>query len=150
MSRIKIGFIISSCLVLIAVCVVPFLLNNDFETGALVSYIIAKVLIVLLLVGAIAFTLVSPSFNGSKGSILIIALLFQLVPLGLRYLLLANFDSKYVWYVVILVVTLVAFVSISFGLSEQNKKMLKRDEESLGKEIAVQEEKRLATDNKEE
>lgn len=150
MERGKIGFLISSCLVLIAVCIVPIFLNNDFETGALVSYIIAKVLIVGGLLGAIIFNLVSPSFNGSKGTILITAGVFQIVPLGLRYILLSSAEHKYVWYIIVLVVTLVFFVAISFGLSEQNKRMLKRDEISEGKEIEVKEEKRLATDNKED
>ena len=150
MERGKVGFLICSCLVLIAVCIIPIFMNNDFESGALVAYIIAKVLIAATLLAAIIYNLVSPSFNGSKGSILITAGLIQIVPLGLRYILKINGDSKYIWYIVVLVVTLVIFIGVSFGLSEQNKKMLKRDEISVGKEIEVKEEKRLATDNKED
>ena len=150
MERGKVGFLICSCLALIAVCIIPIFMNNDFESGALVAYIIAKVLIAATLLAAIIYNLVSPSFNGSKGSILITAGLIQIVPLGLRYILKINGDSKYIWYIVVLVVTLVIFIGVSFGLSEQNKKMLKRDEISVGKEIEVKEEKRLATDNKED
>ena len=141
MDRGKVGFLISSGLVLLAACIIPIFMNNDFESGALVAYIIAKVLVCGLLLAAIIYNLVSPSFNGSKGSILLTAGVFQFVPLALRYILKSNVESKYVWYIVILV---------TFGLSAQNKKMLPRDEISQGKEIEVKEEKRLATDNKED
>ena len=150
MDRGKVGFLISSGLVLLAACIIPIFMNNDFESGALVAYIIAKVLICGLLLAAIIYNLVSSSFNGSKGSILLTAGVFQFVPLALRYILKSSVETKYVWYIVILVVTLAFYTAITFGLSAQNKKMLQRDEISQGKEIEVKEEKRLATDNKED
>lgn len=150
MTRGKLGFIISSVLVLIATAIIPIFMNNDFGGGELACYIIAKVLMGCALIVAIIYTLLSPSFNGSKGSILILAAVLQFVPLGLRYILLSSSGSKFIWYTVIFTIALVAFVSVSFGLSEQNKKMLERDEAAKGVEIEVKEEKRLATDNKED
>ena len=146
MNRLKVGFLISILIVLITIIVIPFLMPNGFGNGELACYIIAKVLLGATLICSLCFALLSNSENGSKTVIVGLSLGLQLVPLGLRFLLLSNNQNKYVWFTVILAVSAIAYILVTLGLSFQNTKMAKRDEIALGNEIPVQSEKRLATD----
>lgn len=150
MTRGKVGFLIISLLALIAVILIPIFMGVDFSGKDLAAYIVAKVIIVGLLIASVCYTLLSPSLTGSRGIVLIMGFVFQIVPLGLRYILASSSDTKYVWYIVILVLVLITYVGLAFGLSAQNKRMNEREEISKPKEIEIQEEKRLATDDSEE
>ena len=146
MNRLKVGFLISILIVLITIIVIPFLMPNPFGNSELACYIVAKVLLGITLLCSCCFIIMSKAENGSKTVIVGLSLFLQLVPLGLRYLLLSDNSSKFVWYTIILAVALIAYILIGLGLSFQNSKMEKRDGISAGNEIPVQEEKRLATD----
>ena len=146
MNKLKVGFLISILIVLATIIIVPFLMPNPFGSGEFACYLVGKLLLGITLICSLCFALLSNSQNGSKSVIVGLSLLLQLVPLGLRYLLLSNNQGKFAWFTVILAVSLIAYILVSLGLSFQNSKMAKRDEISLGNEIKIQEEKRLATD----
>ena len=146
MNRLKVGFLISVLIVLITVIVVPFLMPNGFGNAELACYIVAKVLLGATLICSLCFALLSNSNNGSKSVIVGLSLLLQLVPLGIRYLLLSNNQTKFVWFTLILAFSVIVYILISLGLSFQNVKMAKRDEIAQGNEIPLQQEKRLVTD----
>lgn len=150
MTRGKVGFIIVSILVLVAVVLIPFLMKNDFGNGELAAYLVAKIIIGILLIVSVIYALLSKSFTGTRGVILSMGFVFQIVPLFLRLILNTNSDSKYIWYVIILIAVLIAYIGLSFGLSGQSKAMDEREEIAKSNTIEVQEEKRLATDNSKE
>ena len=127
----------------------PFLLDNSFKDVELACYVIYKVTIGIVLLASLVFVLLSPSFNGSKTVIFGYSVLLQITPLGIRYLLLSDIGSKFIWYSIIFIVLLLIYVVLIFGLSAQNKKMNKRNEISKGNEIDIQSEKRLADDKSE-
>ena len=146
MNRIKIGFLVSSLIVLATLIIVPFFLDNSFGSAELAWYIVAKVVLGITLIVSTVYAFLSNAKNGTSTVLCSLALGLQIVPLGLRYILLSNSDSKFVWYTLILALCLIVYIVLATGLSFQSNKMEKREEIAKGQEIEIQEEKRLATD----
>ena len=120
----------------------PFSFDNSLFTDSMLGYYIAsKVVFFLTLIAAVTYSLVSKAPTGSSSWLTGIAFAFQLVPLGLRYLLLTGYGAAGTWCIVIMVLCVLAFVGLALGLSWQDGKMVKNDDDSAGKTNAVEPEK---------
>lgn len=72
----------------------PFSFDNSLFTDSMLGYYIAsKVVFFLPLIAAVTYSLVSKAPTGSSSWLTGIAFAFQLVPLGLRYLLLTGYGA---------------------------------------------------------
>lgn len=138
-------FLISSVLVLALVIIVPFLFTNKFPSdGALAVYLVSKIIFGLLLAGTVIFCFVKETSNGITLSLSILSGVAQFIPLAQRYLLQSNANSSIVWSVIILVLSLVAYVAFLGLTLASNKKMVKSNHMYEGKEIEIKEESTLA------
>lgn len=146
MKRLQVGFIIEALIVLALIIIIPFTFKNEFTNEGLALYITSKVIFGILFIAGVCYGLLSKAKTGSSAMLVGLASLYQLIPLGIRYIALANFDLKWLVGILIIAFALIVYVAFIFGFSAQDKLAKKREEVSEGKTIEIQEEKRLATD----
>lgn len=140
--KLKIAFLVAAIGVAGLAIGLPFGFDNSLFTDSMLGYYIAaKVVFFLTLIAAVVYSLLSKAPTGSGSWLAGIAFAFQLIPLGLRYLLLTGYGAAGTWCIVIMVLCVVAFVGLALGLSWQDSRMIKNDEESAGKTIPVEPEK---------
>lgn len=151
MNKLKIAFICEFLIILSVVIAVPFMVNNDFSlTKGIGYYIAAKVIIGLLLFVSSGYAFFHSGPTGSNTVLVVTAALFQLIPMGIRYMLLALMPSADIWSIVIIAATLLIYCGLFFGLGYMDKKMADRDIVSAGHEIPVTEEKVILNDEEED
>ena len=150
MNRLKISFIVVSIIVLVIGLIFTLSFNNKFPgDAALACFIVCKVVVSLLFIGGVCFAFMSNAKTGSSTTIVGLGILLQFEPLLIRFLLKSNvnYNIAISWAIILLSIAL--YVVILFGLSFQDKLMVKSDEVSAANEIKVMPEKRLANDDKE-
>lgn len=145
MSRLKIAFLAIIAIVFGLVIGLPFLFSNNAELATfgsgLALYIIFKVVMGLILVAAVVYALKAKGFNGTNTTLVLVALVYQLAPLGIRYFVLNVHQFMIGYALLILAVLLIGYVGLYFGLTYQDQKMIKGEEAAKGHEIPVEEEK---------
>ena len=138
MSRLKIAYFIDAVIAAALIVVIPFLLKNTFEPeNSLAFYLVAKITLGVLFLSAIAYGFVGKAANGTNTTLVAVASVLQLVPLGIRYLVLSNVKHADIYVIVITAVIVIAYIGLAFGLSYQDKKMIAREEKAEGREIPV-------------
>lgn len=151
MNRLKISFIITVIVVIAIGLIFTFSLGTNFPTNsALAVFISAKVLVTLLLIAGASFAILSGAKTGSSASVVGVGILYQFIPLIVRYLVKSNVSHSVAFAWTIVLVALALYIVLGFGLSFQDKLMTQRDEATASNEIPVQAEKRLATDDTKE
>lgn len=151
MNKLKIAFICEFLIILSVVIAVPFMLNNDFSlTEGIGYYIAAKVIIGLLLLASSGYAFFHSGPTGSNTVLVVTAALFQLIPMGIRYMLLALLPGADILSILITAATLLIYCGLFFGLAYMDKKMADRDIVSAGHEIPVTEEKVILNDEEED
>lgn len=151
MNKLKIAFICEFLIILTVVIVVPFMVDNDFSlTKGIGYYVAAKVIIGLLLFASSGYAFFHSGPTGSNTVLVVTAALFQLIPMGIRYMLLAMVPFADIWSIVIIAAALLIYCGLFFGLAFMDKKMADRDIVSAGHEIPVTEEKVILNDKEED
>ena len=141
MSRLKIAYLLDAAIAVALVIIIPLLLDNSFEpANSLAYYLVAKIILGVLFLGAIVYGLLGKAANGSNTTIVAVATAYQFVPLGVRFLVLSKVAHADIIVVVTIALLVIAFIGLAFGLSYQDSKMIAREETAAGKEIEVQEE----------
>ena len=142
MSRLKIAYLIDAALALVLIIVIPLLLDNNFEpANSLAYYLVAKICLGLVFVGGVIYGLFAKGANGTSTVLVGVATAYQFVPLLVRFLVLSAVKHADIIVLVTVIVLVMGYVALSFGLSYTDKKMIAREEKSAGEEIAIQEEK---------
>lgn len=150
MNRLKISFIVASIIILVIGLIFTLSFNNKFPSdAALTCFIACKVIVSLLFIGGVCFALMSNAKTGSSATIVGLGILLQFEPLLVRFLLKSNINYNVAISWSIILISIALYVVIPFGLSFQDKLMVKSDEASAANEIKVMPEKRFANDDKE-
>ncbi|MCR5349973.1 MAG: hypothetical protein K6E20_03175 [Acholeplasmatales bacterium] len=151
MNRLKIGFIVTSAIIVLIGLIITFSLNNNFPTSACKTvFVFTKVLVTVLFIVSVIYTLFSKAKTGSNITLLGLGILYQLLPLGIRFLVKSNVDNKVAYAWTIVLICLGIYVIFGTGLSLQDKFMRNKDDQTKSNEIPVQPEKRLANDDNNE
>lgn len=141
MSRLKIAYLLDAAIAIALVIIIPLLLDNTFApANSLAYYLVAKIILGVIFLAAIAYGLLGKGANGSNTTIVAVATAYQLVPLLVRFLVLSKIPHVDIIVVVTIAILTIAFIGLAFGLSYQDSKMIAREEVAAGKEIEVQEE----------
>ena len=144
MNYLKIAFVAIVMIVLGLVIGLPFTFDLSLLTdSSLTYYIISKVLFGVILIISAIFALLHKHPSGTSTVIFVLGLLYQLIPLGLRYLLLTGFGGAKTWAIIIMAFALIVYIGLILGLSYQDKKGAKAEETFKSKEIPVEEEKTI-------
>lgn len=143
MKAMKISFVATVLILLGLVIGLPFTFDLTLlKEGTLAYYITSKVLFGILLIVSAIFALLHKHPSGTSTLIYTLGSLYQLIPLGLRYLLQTSYPAAKTWSIVIMAIALIIYISLIFGLSYQDKKGEHAEKVFQGKEIPVEEEKR--------
>lgn len=144
MNYLKIAFVAIVMIVLGLVIGLPFTFDLSLLTdSSLTYYIISKVLFGVILIISAIYALLHKHPSGTSTVIFVLGLLYQLIPLGLRYLLLSGFVGAKTWAIIIMAFALIVYIGLILGLSYQDKKGAKAEETFKSKEIPVEEEKTI-------
>ena len=135
MSRLKIAYLLDAAIAIALVIIIPLLLDNTFApANSLAYYLVAKIILGVIFLAAIAYGLLGKGANGSNTTIVAVATAYQLVPLLVRFLVLSKIPHADIIVVVTIAILTIAFIGLAFGLSYQDSKMIAR-EEKAGNEI---------------
>ena len=91
MSRLKIAYLLDAAIAIALVIIIPLLLDNTFApANSLAYYLVAKIILGVIFLAAIAYGLLGKGANGSNTTIVAVATAYQLVPLLVRFLVLSK------------------------------------------------------------
>lgn len=148
MSRLKISFIVTAIIVIVIGLIFTLSFNNSFPTtGATVAFVASKVIVTLLFVAGVCYALYSKANTGASATVVGFGILYQFIPLGIRFLVKSSFNHSVAVAWAIILVALALYIVLILGLSFQDKIMVEGDSKAAANEIAVEPEKRLATDD---
>ena len=150
MNRLKIGFILTSVIILAISLIIGFSLKFDFTTNGKIAYFSVKIIVSLIFIVSILFTLISKEKTGTGATLIILSLALLFVPLIVRFMVKSHVDHRILYAWIVILVSLAIYIFLGFGLSFQDKLMGERDKITESNEIPVQSEKRLATDEDKE
>lgn len=141
MNKLKLCFLIEALIVLALIIILPFTQNNNFGNNELITYITAKVVFGLAFIITVIYACTTNYKTGNNTVLVTVSTLVQLIPLGIRYILLGSSEQKYLFSILLIAIPVIIYVGLLFGLNVQSKKMDDREKISEVKDIEIKEEK---------
>lgn len=151
MSKLKIAYIVDAIIALGLVIGLPFVFDNSFNNNQdlFITYIVCKTVFGLLFLIGLCFGLFNKSKTFSSTVVVTLASLMQLVPMGIRFLLIhASFLTSLISSITITSLCVLIFIPVWLGMWHADFAMNNRLSESKSSTIQVHEEKRTLSNEK--
>lgn len=140
MKEKRIYLLAISLVILIIDVALIFILNTYSVKITSVLYIISKCVAVISFLGIVALGIC----KRDPASYILqyaIAIMFQFVPLAIRYISILN--NGYIVSIIVFFVSIIIYISLELGLLALRNKSIKASEYLIGKEITIREEQNL-------
>lgn len=149
MSKLKIAYIVDAIIALGLVIGLPFVFDNSFNNNQdlFITYIVCKTVFGLLFLIGLCFGLFNKSKTFSSTVVVTLASLMQLVPMGIRFLLIhASFLTSLISSITITSLCVLIFIPVWLGMCHADSAMKRRMNESKSSTVKVHEEKRTLSE----
>lgn len=137
--RKNIYFGLSSLLVVLLIILIPVFMSNSTitaNTANLSLYLITKIICGLMFVFIAGYIFFKPVGNGLGFTLLGVTVAYQFLPLIVR-LLLGLGSGSTLWIIILLIVSLIIYISFIGGVFIMSKKMVQSEKEYEGHTIDI-------------